>query len=138
MPSVMACPFFYPTQHLVDRQTRPMPLGDIYAGECRAQSGGYHPSAEQLRSLCNLGYARQDCPRFPDTAGPDAVRFAMAEETPETLRIDFVREKDHHPLENGHLEYSVAEKHIAPPHEDPILNRLAETYAESHLRRKVV
>ncbi len=128
MPTGMACPFFHPTEPVAGSPARPMPLGDVYDGECRAQPDGYRPTAEQLWTLCNLGYARHVCPRFPDTDGPDAVRFSLTEETPGTLRIHLVREKDHRLWDSSDLEYDKTSGLAS--------NRLAEAYAESHLRRK--
>ena len=54
----------------------------------------------------NLGYARGVCSRFPDDAGPDAIRFTVSHDDGDTLRLYYVAERDHHPFTHGALEYS--------------------------------
>ena len=132
----MACPFFYATNPAEPRGPGhpQMPLGDLYEGECRAAPEGYHPGPEELRNLCNLGYARTSCPRFPAGAGPDAVRFSVASDAQETFQIRYVEEREHRPFAHGCLEYHVGLKKFVPPHADPLVNRLAEAYAEAYLR----
>jgi hypothetical protein len=131
----MACPFFYAIEPASRHPLRPVPLGDWYGGECRARSGEFRPTDPALLTLCNLGYARGECPRFPEGAAADAVRFALAADGP-ILSIRFAVERQHQPREHGVLEYSVAARRLAAPHRDPVLTRLAEAYAEAYLRRK--
>lgn len=134
----MACPFFYATQKVSGaRQCAPvqMPLGDTYEGECRAHPDPYRPAEEELARLCNLGYARTKCPRFPPEAGPDAVRFAVSRDNQEKFVVLYVEERDHLPWEHGSLEYDVGSQKFVEPHPNPIVNRLAEAYAEAYLRR---
>ncbi len=98
----MACPFFEP---LAVRETGPwthrprLPLGDDYSGLCHARPGD--PFEPPEFELCNHGYARGRCQRFPDSCQADAVRFSIAEEEP--LRLVYILEKDHAPLEYGVL-----------------------------------
>ena len=133
----MACPFFHATERLNERQeTRPMPLGDLYAGECHAQADGYRPNEAQLRSFCNLGYARGACPRFPKDAAFDAVRFSISRDEELSFTISYVEERDHRPGEHGGLQYQVAGQRFVKPHANQIVNRLAEAYAEAYLRRR--
>ena len=132
----MACPYFFATHCCVETPTRPMPLGDFYQGECRARAEAYLPDESRLKKLCNLGYARNACPRFPQDAGPDAVRFSVAREKEDQFLIRYVQERDHLPWEHGSLSYCVSERGFLKPHANPILNRLAEAYAEAYLRRR--
>lgn len=139
----MACPFFHPTQNLSAARVRlkwpanaSLPLGDPYEGECLAREDGYRPGDEELKNLCNLGYARNKCPRFPPGEGPDAVRFCAWRDAGGMLSIRFVRERDCRPWDHGLLVYSVAEKRLVEPHADRSMNRQAEAYAEAYLRRR--
>jgi hypothetical protein len=125
----MPCPFFHPIAPMTTaREARPVPLGDFYRGECRANCAAYQPSDAELRDWCNFGYARTHCPRFPasDTAA-DAVRFAISSDGGSALTLAFTMERDHRPLAHGTFQL---------PHPDPAVNRLAEAYVEAYRRRK--
>lgn len=89
----MACPFFLPTGAL--RETGwsvppRAPLGALCEGECHA---GPHPAPAD-HELCNFGYARGVCSRFPQDAPVDAARFSGE---------SYVLERDHRPIEHGRI-----------------------------------
>jgi hypothetical protein len=114
-----------------------LPLADEWAGVCRAIRGETcAPEETALRPLCNLGYARGQCPRFPDGALADAVRFTIRQDDGLSLRLYYVLERDHHPFAHGPLEYSLAAAAFTPAPPDPLLYRQAEAYVASYLRRK--
>lgn len=134
----MACPFFYPAEAFDDRRWSPrpqMPLGDPYDGECRA-ARGYRPDEQELRNLCNMGYARGKCPHFQASCAIDAARFAAAGDDGQTVTITYVTERDHRPAEHGKLQYSRAAGQFISPPPDEILNRQAAAYVAAYLRRK--
>jgi hypothetical protein len=85
---------------------------------------------------CNLGYARGECARFPAGEGPDAVRFTISGHESTAIRIYYVVERDHHPFAHGRLEYSPAAAGFVTPPETAALERQAQAYVESYLRRK--
>jgi hypothetical protein len=115
-----------------------LPLGGTWTGSCRAlPDGACQPDEPSLRSLCNLGYARGACSRFPPGDGPDAVRFTISHDDGATLRIYYVVERDHHPFSYGPLEYSLASGEFTAPPEGEIVGRQAQAYVESYLRRKM-
>lgn len=100
----MPCPFFLPTEAL--RETpweRPprAPLGQLCAGTCEAPP----EHAPAAHDCCNFGYARGKCPRFPEDASTDALRFLVLERSSETVRVLYVFERDHAPVEHGVLVY---------------------------------
>jgi hypothetical protein len=141
---LMACPYFDPVRvhpAPLAYSTMPRPLGDCWMGTCRA---GLDPDAEPdmavLDSLCNFGYARGRCPRFPeDDPGPDAVRFAITRVAASSLELCYVQERDHHPFAHGSLCYSLAAGCFLPSAEGPpleIVARQAEAYVKSYLRRQ--
>lgn len=115
---------------------RPVPLGDFYRGECRAQTESHTPDDERL-FLCNLGYARPECPRFPAESPVDQTRFAVAAETP-TLVIRVVQESACRPLGSVTLEFDVDRQVWTTAHDDPIIQRQAEAYLEAYFRRRPV
>ena len=108
-----------------------LPLGDPYSGYCRARADGTVPGETALRDLCNQGYARNSCAEFPSGDGPDAVRFCIASDTEEIVRILFIVESNHLPYRHGALEYSC---HSETGEE--VLQRQAHAYLESYRRRK--
>ena len=77
----MACPFFMPTSKLEDGgwlHPSRLPLGGGWTGHCSAPGHeGAEPTNQELRELCNLGYAAS-CPRLPKERAYDAVRFSIA------------------------------------------------------------
>jgi hypothetical protein len=136
----MSCPYFYPSaprSSPSDPHAAMLPLGGHWAGECGAAPGlPWQPDAATLRPLCNLGYARGVCSRFPDNAGPDAVRFTISGDDGATLRLYYVVERNHHPFAHGPLAWSRALAAFAEPPANPALHRQACAYVESYLQRK--
>ena len=102
----MACPFFKPLRRLDgggwDPQPR-LPLVDAWGGVCTAAYDWTPPEATQ-REVCNCGYARGRCDRFPGAGvadgAADAVRFSLRNE-----RLIYILEKDHVPIEHGEIDY---------------------------------
>jgi len=117
-----------------------LPLGDLFGGECRATAGQPStPDDSHLHRLCNLGYARGVCDRFPHGAGPDipdAVRFTISRDDGPLVHLYFVIERDHQPFAHGPLAYSTTEQSLVDNSAGDLLARQAEAYAGSYLRRK--
>ena len=114
-----------------------LPLGDWWTGLCQAVPGAPQETAGRgCDTTCNLGYARGECPRFPEGDGPDAVRFTISSHESTTIGIYYVVERDHHPFAHGRLEYSTIAAAFATPPETATLARQAQAYVESYLRRK--
>lgn len=83
-----------------------------------------------------MGYARQTCSRFPADAQDDAIRFAICRDGDGVIGIQYATERDHLPGVHGLLEYSLASRAFAFPHPDGLIERQAEAYVSSYLRRK--
>ena len=73
----MACPFFEPRE-IWESATR-LPLGRAYLGRCHAGAQPALPIEAQLK-LCNHGYARGLCERFPNGHDVDANRFSRTQD----------------------------------------------------------
>jgi hypothetical protein len=130
----MSCPFFYAREPLSSvPEIRPVPLGRLHRGECRA-GNPLLPSETELRAWCNFGYARGECPRFPADAAIDAVRFSIAHADTAAVTVRYCLERDHRPVQHGTLIVTVGR--CNPPHADPIVSRLAEAYVSSYLARR--
>lgn len=131
----MACPYFFPLARIDDRTWAVLPrlpLGDPHTGECRAHAAAITPGETTLRQLCNRGYGRGTCERFPQTAPSDAVRFHVSRHEGSALSIQYVFERDCWPLRYGVLEYTDG---TVGSGQDAILERQAIAFAESYLRR---
>ena len=114
-----------------------LPLGDWWKGVCHAVPGAPEEAGETgCDTACNLGYARGACGRFPESPGPDAVRFTISSHESGVIGIYYAVERDHHPFAQGRLEYSLAANAWVTPPETALLARQAEAYVESYLRRK--
>ncbi|HEV2687771.1 MAG TPA: hypothetical protein VGV35_04430 [Bryobacteraceae bacterium] len=134
----MACPFFYPLARLESTSwvvPPRLPLGDAFAGECRAAEAPFQPDEDKVRQVCNLGYGRGRCDRFPDAADADSIRFHMSEDAGELIRIQYIYEKDCWPQNHGGLECSTAGVISSEP-ENALLRRQAAAFVESYLRRR--
>ena len=138
----MACPYFYPLAPgghgaIPTPHDAMLPLGDAWTGICRAlPERPAQPDEAGVRPLCNLGYARGNCARFPAGDGPDAVRFTISRDDGVTVGIYYVVERDHHPFAHGSLACSMASGQWTSAPVDDTLQRQAQAYVESYLRRK--
>jgi hypothetical protein len=134
----MACPYFFPTARLENAKWEippRLPLGDAYAGECRATPARFQPDEPHLKDFCNVGYGRGSCGQFPSDGLVDAVRFHIRDESNERIRIQSVAEKDCWPAGASELECATAPREIRGT-DDEILAKQALVFVESYLRRK--
>jgi len=146
----MACPYFRavkPRRQTDRSRSAMLPLGDAWDGDCRANPDSpCEPDEITLLSYCNMGYARGCCARFPPGDGPDAARFTIAADGaadgtadgpdgPETLRVYYVLERDHHPWSHGPLEFSRTGSAAANQSASEATLGLARAYVASSLPR---
>jgi len=136
----MACPYFYPTERLSEKVWPKPPrvsLGDPYAGLCCVDPlREWRPDDATLRDFCNRGYPRQGCPRFPAGEGPDMVRFSVISDRDGVIKIYYVVEKNGSPMEHGEIEYLEDSRRFRANFAGGMLERQAQAYAESYVRRK--
>jgi hypothetical protein len=134
----MACPCFLPLERMpqaTGKKIAPMPLGDCWSGVCRSvPEGEWLPDPHTLQQFCNFGYARAKCGRVPADKA-DAVRFTISQDREGLVRIYWVIEKDHLPLDHGPLEYSRGAADFQTAHPDACVARQAQAYVSSYLRR---
>jgi hypothetical protein len=137
----MSCPYFSPVRRS-NASGGPcggamLPLGDQWVGVCQSpEFAPEEPDGAVLRGLCNSGYARRGCSRFPAGDGPDAVRFAIWRDDGASIWVRFAIERDHHPFEHGTLEYARGSASFQAPPASGLLERQARAYIESYVRRK--
>ena len=134
----VACPFFMPTRRSDEglwlHPTR-LPLGWGWEGYCTAPGHeGVVPDQRRLQEDCSLGYA-SSCPRLPAGRAWDAVRFAVSGENDTQVSVTYACERSHLPAEHGNLEYRVRDAAWAVRHPDPRVQRMAECFLESWLRK---
>jgi len=136
----VACPFFVPSRRLeISGWVRPprFPLGDPFSGACHARPADIvEPPEARQRELCNCGYARGRCERFPGDSAADAVRFSVTDDSASRLRLVYVVEKDHAPAEHGILEYVIDDARLNGPLISDILLQQARAFLESYLSRR--
>ena len=103
------------------------PLGAIFEGECER-----HGTAEAR--YCNFGYARGLCGGFPDESAVDAVRFSVSGNADGVVKIVWILEKDHAPVDHGLLEYT---KSTGAFDAEPagVLAVQARVFVENYLRQ---
>ncbi len=134
----MACPYFMPTHKSEAAWLHPsrLPLGGGWSGHCSAPGNeGAMPSDQSLREHCNLGYAVA-CPHLPKERTADAVRFSIARDRGSQLELWFVCELGHRPAAHGKLQYDVGLAEWLSVHSDARIQKMAECYVESYLRRR--
>jgi hypothetical protein len=112
-----------------------LPLGDAYTGECRCDPVALEPEDTVLRAYCNSGYARGKCGRFPNDTRADAVRFNIASDSDDVIRLQYIFEKGCWPVDHGDASYSVAGHAFTAPPADEVVRRQADAFIESYLRR---
>lgn len=145
----MACPYFMPVEKL-EGGTWPhparLPLGCGWTGHCTAPGHENKiPSQDILEAFCNLGYA-SSCTWAPHERAWDAVRFALVAATAEgerksidrssIVRLCYVCERNHRPVERGELEFDVLTAAWLKRHEDPRVQKMAECFLESRLKKR--
>lgn len=134
----MACPYFYPVARFESSSWAVpprLPLGDAYSGECRAKGITFQPDEKTVREVCNVGYGAGRCDRLPEGAPLDAIRFNVAADHGELIRIQYIFEKDCWPKEHGSFECSSRLQLSGAP-ADEIVERQATAFVESYLRRR--
>jgi len=149
----MACPYFMPVARLENGgwpHPARLPLGCGWSGQCTAPGHeGQIPTQDILEAFCNLGYA-SSCTWAPQQRTWDAVRFAVSVPESERTRvrtqafdskcpvihIDFVCERDHRPVEHGRLRFDLSIATWLQRHSDERIQRMAECFLESYLRKK--
>jgi hypothetical protein len=128
-----------------------LPLGAGWCGHCTAPGHeGEVPPQDILETFCNLGYA-SNCSWSPLTGVWDAARFGVsarrnpAAPTDEqcatpipagVLLVHFVCERNHRPVEHGDLEFDLARATWLVRHGDPRIQKMAECFLESYLKKK--
>ena len=113
-----------------------LPLGAGWSGRCTAPGyDGARPSAEELTSGCNLGYAKS-CRRLPADRHADAVRFAIGEEHDGVLHVLFVCERAYLPASHGELLFDKAQRCWVKSHDEAAVQRMAECYVQAQLERR--
>jgi hypothetical protein len=136
----MPCPFFAPEERLdAGPWTNPprLPLGDAYSGSCRVRPDEFHaPPESHQREVCNCGYARGRCDRFPEGDAADAVRFSVsAKGRAGKLRLVYILEKEHAPASHGALEFSIKKGVLVDSPSEGLLAAQARAFAETYLRK---
>jgi hypothetical protein len=134
----VACPFFIPEERFNSDWPFPqrLPLGAGWTGRCSAPGHeGVRPSEAELRSGCNLGYAKS-CSRLPVERDADAVHFALGEERDGILHVLFACEREYLPVNHGELLYVAASNSWLRSHDDPRVQRMAECYVEVQKDRR--
>jgi hypothetical protein len=87
----------------------PLPLSNIYAGECSADSGAVL-SVDKLTRCCNPGYARTLC-EFAASSEIDSYRFLVRSDDGGSTEVAWASERDHHPVAVGTLRI---DHHLKP------------------------
>jgi hypothetical protein len=125
-----------------------LPLGGGWRGHCTAPGHeGEVPSDSTQERFCNLGYA-SSCDWAPPDRAWDAVRFAVCAPPmcngssnaaiPVVLRLRYVCEKNHCPVESGDLEFDLIHAAWLGRHNDPRVQRMAECFLDSYLKVRTV
>jgi hypothetical protein len=105
------------------------PLGGLFYGECEIALGAGEAK------LCNFGYARGLCASFPEGTVADAVRFSVAGSRDGVVKMVWILEKDHAPLEHGFLEYRESTGEFVEAAEG-VLGAQARVFVENYLGRR--
>ena len=134
----MACPFFEPRERRDDLLwpfPSRLPLGAGFGGVCAAPGHeGANPTDDELKSACNLGYAR--CQRLPEPRDSDCVRYIVSLDSRERIVVTWTSERMHAPGRWGFAEYDTAAQRFTQPCPDPRIQKQVECYLDSYLKRR--
>jgi hypothetical protein len=136
---LVACPFFLPVTRLDQNgwiHAPRLPLGDPYRGVCQSRPDEPFEPPESAHDLCNCGYARGRCDRFPAGTESDAVRFSITSVEADLVRLTYVLEREHAPVDYGTLKYAIRESRLVDAPARPILEKQAKAFLESHFDRR--
>ena len=98
----------------------------MFEGECSIAPGAGDPR------LCNFGYARGLCASFPASTLADAVRFSVTASSNGVLKLAWIFEKDHAPVEHGFFEYRESAREFVEKPEG-VLGDQARAFVENYL-----
>ena len=132
----MACPFFMPTEKLEGGSwphPSRLPLGSGWNGHCTASGHEATSLSHTELESCNLGYAAK-CHRLPQDRAWDSVRFGVIagnQSSNQTIRLRYVCERDHRPVEHGSLEFDSVALDCQQPHANAQLQKMAECFLQS-------
>lgn len=114
----MPCPLFEPQKktELAQSPLGRFPLLFEFEGAC----GSTTPKGgdQQHLQICNLGYAKGRCSRFPDDFPVSAVRFHVTAKTAQVLSVLVLEEADHWPYFSYPIKFLIAEGRLDPEIED--------------------
>jgi hypothetical protein len=112
----MACPRFLPDSFLggapMGGAAAASPLGALFTGRCAADPSLDIPEP-LLRTGCNTGYARHECPRAAAIEA-DAYRFRIKSHAEGIIQVAWSEERDHHPVAVGALRLAEAKGEAGP------------------------
>jgi hypothetical protein len=152
----LACPYFVPREIVHDLawpHPARLPLGAGWTGTCCAHDEqvptgstdnavSIPVDSDLIRDFCNLGYATA-CPHLPSTRDWDAIRFSVANSTPNQITLCYVCEFAHAPKAHGTLTYDLAAEawRNAPDltseaTNDARVRRLAASYLQAYRIRQ--
>jgi hypothetical protein len=116
-----------------------LPLGDPCRGHCTTGlDTAAQPCLDEIRKLCNLGYARGRCPRFPAAYdGADAIRFSITRHEGDAVGLVCIFEKDYSPGRYSAMIYDTRAARFTTPMESPCLEAQARKFVDSYLNRKL-
>jgi hypothetical protein len=144
----LACPYFMPVVKLENGawpHPARLPLGCGWTGHCTAPGHeGQAPPQDILEAFCNLGYA-SSCAWAPAERAWDAVRFSISAPADKdkqkrsaaasVLRLVYACERDHRPVAHGELTFDLVTAAWIGPHEDPRIQKMAECFLDSYLKK---
>lgn len=111
-----------------------LPLGDPWGGTCHARADDIvEPPDLRQRELCNCGYARTRCDRFPGGEAADAMRFSITGYSGGVIRMVYIVEKDHAPASHGVLEFPASGEITGVSY---LLAEQAKAFLRSYLHRR--
>ena len=133
----MACPFFEPRTiaRFPQKVGARLPLLDEYEGLCLAMAEAFQPPDELRFRVCNHGYGRGSCPRFPTTESRSCARFDVRGASAEALELLLVEEQDHAPVRWQAHRYYFETERLEPDLGDRCIRAQALAFCRSYTRR---
>ena len=133
----MACPYFEPRSVAASplHANARLPLVEEYEGLCLAAAEPFTAPADTQFRLCNQGYPRGGCERFPSDETRSCLRYELLSRNENTLEVMIIAERDYAPVDWRVVRYSTATGAEEPEISDACMRAQLAAFCRAYLNR---
>lgn len=131
----MACPYFEPRSIAASplHANARLPLIEEYEGLCRVAAEPFAAPADTQFRLCNQGYPRGGCERFPSDETRSCLRYELLSRSEDIFEVMIIAERDYAPVEWRVVKYSFAAGTVEPEMSDACMRAQLAAFCRAYL-----